>query len=391
MADRYGIPYKGSKNLIAQWVVDQLPPAENFYDLFCGGCAVTHRAMEARKYTNYIINDIDADLPKLFIDAMRGKYANRKEWISAELFELLKDSDVYVRYLWSFGNNGRNYLHNPIREKVAQAQWAVMMSTTLEECKKNTLRLLDIISANIDATVKQLEKITSSNYQKALVDAGDSVEYIKKYLRDALAKSGKTQADINKYLGTQMAGHYFGNSQWALPTAEHYAKLQEILNLPIKYELLRFELDKLSNIKNAACLNSLISMQGLSRIEAVTRWRGLNSLMELSAQPAPQVFTGSYQNVAIKPNSVIYCDIPYCGTDGYTAETFDHAAFYDWAEAQEQPVFISEYWMPEERFQCIAQIEKSSTLCSGGGKKVVEKLFIPRNQKAIACGQLKMF
>ena len=38
----YGLPYMGSKNLIARNIVEQMPPAENFVDLFCGGCAVIY-------------------------------------------------------------------------------------------------------------------------------------------------------------------------------------------------------------------------------------------------------------------------------------------------------------------------------------------------------------
>lgn len=34
---RYGLPYKGSKNKIAEWVVDTLPRADVFVDLFFGG------------------------------------------------------------------------------------------------------------------------------------------------------------------------------------------------------------------------------------------------------------------------------------------------------------------------------------------------------------------
>ena len=34
---RYGLPYKGSKNSIAEKIVDYLPEAQNFYDLFAGG------------------------------------------------------------------------------------------------------------------------------------------------------------------------------------------------------------------------------------------------------------------------------------------------------------------------------------------------------------------
>ena len=34
---RYGLPYKGSKNGIAKWIVDALPEADIFVDLFFGG------------------------------------------------------------------------------------------------------------------------------------------------------------------------------------------------------------------------------------------------------------------------------------------------------------------------------------------------------------------
>ena len=38
----FGIPYKGSKNKIAENIIAQLPPAKHFYDLFGGGGAMTH-------------------------------------------------------------------------------------------------------------------------------------------------------------------------------------------------------------------------------------------------------------------------------------------------------------------------------------------------------------
>lgn len=49
-----------------------------------------------------------------------------------------------------------------------------------------------------------------------------------------------------------------------------------------------------------------------------------------------------YARVKIKPNSVVYCDIPYHGTVGY-GDKFDHDKFYDWVARQEATVFISEY------------------------------------------------
>ena len=60
---RYGLPYKGSKNAIAEWIVDALPEGECLVDLFCGGGAVTHCAMIQEKYPRHIMNDIDGRFP----------------------------------------------------------------------------------------------------------------------------------------------------------------------------------------------------------------------------------------------------------------------------------------------------------------------------------------
>ena len=51
---RYGLPYIGSKNAIAEWVVDLLPEADVLCDLFCGGCAITHCALLKNKYKKTI-------------------------------------------------------------------------------------------------------------------------------------------------------------------------------------------------------------------------------------------------------------------------------------------------------------------------------------------------
>jgi site-specific DNA-adenine methylase len=49
---RYGLPYKGSKNGIAEWIIDNLPSAEWFVDLFCGGGAVTCKHMADNRQIN---------------------------------------------------------------------------------------------------------------------------------------------------------------------------------------------------------------------------------------------------------------------------------------------------------------------------------------------------
>lgn len=101
---RYGLPYKGSKNAIAEWIVEQFPDGEVLVDLFCGGGAVTHCAMLSRKWKRFIMNDIDGRLPILFKDCAYGKYTTKThpEWIDRKTFSERKADDAYIALVWSF-------------------------------------------------------------------------------------------------------------------------------------------------------------------------------------------------------------------------------------------------------------------------------------------------
>ena len=55
----YGLPYKGSKNIIAKRIVDALPSGTNFVDCCCGGGAIVQAATLSGKFntvTGYDIN-----------------------------------------------------------------------------------------------------------------------------------------------------------------------------------------------------------------------------------------------------------------------------------------------------------------------------------------------
>ena len=80
---QYGLPYKGSKSKIANEIIDFLPPAKVLYDLFAGGCAITHAAILSGKWGKVVANDI-GPWPGLFRDA-----ANLKR--KAYGFEIKKD------------------------------------------------------------------------------------------------------------------------------------------------------------------------------------------------------------------------------------------------------------------------------------------------------------
>ena len=118
---KYGLPYKGSKNKLAERIVSLLPKRTHLIDLFCGGCAVSHAALLRNKYEHIHINDINWMCPTLFIDALNGKYQNETRWISREDFFRLKDTDPYVAVVWSFGNNLRTYLYSKEIEPLKKA------------------------------------------------------------------------------------------------------------------------------------------------------------------------------------------------------------------------------------------------------------------------------
>ena len=112
MTRTYGIGYQGTKNRIAKDIIDILPPGNRLVDLFAGGCSVTHCAMLSGKYKEFLANDIDVRIPQTFKDAIGGKYANERRWISRDDFFKLKESDMYARLCFSFGNNQKDYMYS---------------------------------------------------------------------------------------------------------------------------------------------------------------------------------------------------------------------------------------------------------------------------------------
>ena len=128
MIDNYGLPYQGSKNKIAEFIISKLPRAEHFYDLFAGGCAVTHCALLSGKYNYVHANDIQIKYPQLFYDAAHGKYRNENRVITRDEFFMFKDSDALVSLCWSFGNGRTQYLWDMNIEEVKQAACKVIMS-----------------------------------------------------------------------------------------------------------------------------------------------------------------------------------------------------------------------------------------------------------------------
>ena len=392
----YGLPYKGSKAKIADRILDLMPSAGTFYDLFAGGMAVTHAAMMRNKFKRVVCNDINGEMLTLFVEAVNGRFNGENRWISRKDFFLMKDSDPYVKYIWSFGNDGETYMYSKEIEPIKKAVWDICFAPTPYE-RKLAFKGLSKAFGDIESEKARLRGVVIDMCNecgvecKRRTDGTPDVEYLYKemkkaktnhirtYMRDALEKSGLKQSDVDRHLGTQMSGHYFGASQWALPTAEHYKKMQEIIpDLKEDWATLNESLERLQRLQSLESLESLERLQSLESLERLERLQRLERLERL---------VGDYRAVDICKDSVVYCDIPYINTDSYGME-FDHEAFYDWACGLEVPVFISEYWMPEDRFDCVAEFKKAKTFGTKN-TSVIEKVFCPKNNnRAMKMGKL---
>lgn len=378
---RYGVPYRGSKNKIANWVVDHLPDGKTLVDLFAGGCAVTHAAILAGKWENFIINDLGG-APEVFENAVNGKYANEKRWIDRETFQKLKDVDPYVRYCWSFGNNGINYLYaqevEPWKKALHYAR--VFGDTSLlqnMEIEGDGSRA-DVLAHEAEYKEKYIRwQLSHQKYSQAELDkliknvkadAERDEEELRAYLLKALKSSGLTQAEVQRRLGTQMARHYFGRSQWGFPTREIYQRMQEFMPLPDDYN----ELVGLCRLRQS--LESLERLQSLERLE---RLQSLESLERLERLERLQSLQLDYRNVEIPQGAVVYADPPYKNTDctGYAGQ-FDYGAFEKWLSDVPFMVIVSEYNVPKGCVE-IASIKKRQTMGMGNkGGTNTEKLFV---------------
>lgn len=118
-----------------------------------------------------------------------------------------------------------NFLYTGKMKEVGTAEpWKAKHQTTIG------MKLI-----NGSSYASMMEKDTANCYEFREADGpGFNEEQsarLRAYLREALKRSGKTQADVAKHLGNFMARHYFSTSQWDFPTKEAYDKLREILPL----------------------------------------------------------------------------------------------------------------------------------------------------------------
>ena len=361
---KYGLPYKGSKNKLAERIVRLLPKRTHLIDLFCGGCAVSHAALLMGKYEHIHINDINWMCPTLFIDALNGKYNDENRWISREDFFRLKDTDPYVAVVWSFGNNLRSYLYSKEIEPLKKAIHYAMFFSDYSLGKElgHDLSFIDPIQ----------------DLQKRYLAV--------KHYFNRLDKSQQQSFEGGRIRGCSQSKHWNGSTPicrigGAEKTCRDWRQWKD--------------LQTSVRVATPGMYQPGVAIQKkkyrTSRARRADRTGCIACNTESGSTVCPDIRGGQilpitssvldYEEVTIPEDSVIYCDIPYEDTNVYNkAEGFDYERFYQWCERQTQPVFISSYQMPEDRFDCIEEFTHRSTLSATANNLVTERIYVPKHQ-----------
>ena len=182
----YGIPYKGSKNKLAERLINLFPKADNFYDLFCGGCAVAHAALLSHKYKTVHINDIEPKVVDLFIRAIRGEFKNETRWISHEEFDRLKSSDYLVACLFSFGNDFCSYLYSKDIEPMKKAaHYAILFGdfSYFREWNKEVSDKVESALKSISLSELQKRRLTLCRILKNICKSKIQIQHLERLER----------------------------------------------------------------------------------------------------------------------------------------------------------------------------------------------------------------
>ena len=101
-----------------------------------------------------------------------------------------------------------------------------------------------------------------------------------------------------------------------------------------------------------------------------------NLIKQVEELQGTLIFSGSYNELPLPKNSLIYCDPPYEGVAGYK-DKFNHSEFWQWCREKTKEghkVFISEYNSPKD-FKCIWEKELPTNMNAKFKTKPTEKLF----------------
>lgn len=373
---KYGAAYQGSKSKIADEIISLLPARKYFIDVFAGGGALAHCALESGKFEHIIANDLQTKeiLEAHFLWIPEQHLEFQKRWITKEEFE--QTNDLYIKTCWSFSNNRKAYIYS-------------------KACYEYKRRLHNAICFG---KYKEFEDYCGIDLSE--IDSYDDLNERRKAARRAILKalkpySFKETINSNTHIPKEIYDAILaGNKDWRnLQSTEASKNVENMLCLT---NLERTKQDDkcvknmcyLANLEYTKQSKGLVSIISSENIERTKQGKNVESLaQEENLLRSKSITAGnisitsvSYDEIDLPDPSetVIICDPPYRNTQGYQVE-FDNDKFEQWCidKAKEgYEVFVCEYNIENPAFE---EIWEKEVINTGGGnknqKRSVEKLY----------------
>lgn len=395
MRKNYGLPYMGSKNKLAEEIVNFLPQKKVLVDLFGGGGAISVCASQSGKYEKIIYNELNTLIAETFQKALNGEYENERRWVSREEFEKLKKTDGYVAICFSFSNNCNTYMYGPKIEPYKRAyHYAIIFDDfrpfnelfddeTTEKIKKSVEGITDLKERRI-------------KFSHALGDYILSLEKCEPLWSNEKLDTVKYTVDVHPT--------YIGHVNQHLQYKERFDLLKRTICEKIHCNENLERQERVSTLKRTMSVKNETRGSGSATqlIECQEKFDLLKHTMNMYGTPrnacppfdlnirvtteAPiEVFNKDYADVELPSpeECVIYCDIPYKNTTSYTTGSFDYERFYKWCQdktSEGYQIYVSSYELPEDLFISVWGKQRHCKATSGSGKHVVEKIYTVRNR-----------
>lgn len=404
MRKNYGLPYMGSKNKLAEGIVNFLPQKKVLVDLFGGGGAISVCAGQSGKYEKIIYNELNTLIAETFQKAINGDYENERRWVSREEFEKLKKTDGYVAICFSFSNNCNTYMYGPKIEPYKRAyHYAIVFDDfgpfnelfddeTTEKIKKSVEGITDLKERRIKFShalgdyILSLEKCEPLGSNEKLDTVKNTVDVDPTYIghvnqhlqyKERFDLLKRTMSVKNETRGS-------GSATQHIECQEKFDLLKHTMNMygtPRNICQNLEQQERVSTLKHTMNVYALENC-GLGR-DSITHGIGSTFQNRVLEESPIKVFNKDYADVELPSpeECVIYCDIPYEKTTSYTTGGFDYERFYKWCQektSEGYQIFVSSYELPEDLFISVWEKQRHCKAASGSGKKVVEKIYTVR-------------
>ena len=237
------------------------------------------------------------------------------------------------------------------------------------ELNKHIYSLVQYLKDNKELEPKFYEWVTREDFHKQINKTNDEADWYSGFVMScwSFGNSQKNYlygADIENI---KRLAHEFIVNGCLDSMREIGVNIPNLVNIDgVQNRRLAFckEFDILANKSN-----QIQHLERVNLLEHLTRLQNLQNLQNL------QISNTSYEKVVINPNGnpIIYCDIPYKGTEKYKEGGFNHDVFYQWFANLDYPCYLSEYDAPFEKIEMFKH--RSSLSATNNKKQVFESIF----------------